>query len=931
VVLVDDLNDLSATLTGTVGSLIEGNILDGTIENDPDAPAPNVPDFQGDGPAHVSFFEYNHPTQNGLDIKVSWNGVGALVVDGVADGQNVVVNGTKVSFDTEHGRMTFDFATGDFDFVAGPIDGGDKEEHFTYKITDNNGDESNPADLTVCIEDKYVDLPVTISDLTPAASGGDALVDEEALSDGTNPPSNAETGTGTFKITAGDGIDDVTIADGDNTITIINNGVFVGGTINSSDLGNKLEITGYDSGTGVVSYKYTLNDNEAHANANGQNSLFDNFAVKATDKDGDFAADTLSIQVKDDVPVANALTKATTPVGGVDTNLMIVLDISGSMDESSGLQNLDKLELAVAAIKELLEQYDNKGDVRVQIVTFASSASDPAGGWMTVDQAKDFLDGLSPTTSTNYDAALAQAQTAFAESGKLAGAQNVAYFLSDGNPNQPSGSEGVNGSEETAWVNFLKANDINSFALGFGEPGDVDQSRLNPIAYNGKSETNADGIVITDLNLLTSTLVSTVTPPVTGNVKTDGGNKMGADNPGIVSQITFNGNTFVFNGTTISRTTGSLTFTGVGGVLSFTTSTGTFQINMNTGGYSYTLLAGALAGSDTFGYTLLDTDGDVASSTLQISSSGVDFAPIVRDDYIIAGHDNGGGSEVIIVPEAALLWNDTDANGDPIDINPATFSNQNSLSATTNGTDVTIVDNSGGGSFTYTGKAGSLSDTGDVVVDRDQAGGNTLDGDGLDNIIVSDDSGNTLNGFEGNDVLLGNGGNDTLNGGDGRDWLSGGSGKDDLNGGDGNDLLQGGDNNDSLDGEAGDDALVGGAGVDTYDLDNEAGDNDTIYITSTLDGNDVVNTFGDGSNNGGAASQDFINLDQLLDSLGVASGDRDGRVQISDGGSNALVTIDLTGNGFGAGDMVITLNGIGNIANLTKGTGATDDVQLGTL
>ena len=169
VVFVNDVNDLSATLAGTVGTLNEGNVLDGSIENsDPDAPNAgpnNDADNVGDGFSHVSFFQYDHPTDNGLDIIINWDGVGDVDPGDVSGGENTVINGTKVSFDTEHGRMTFDLSTGDYDFIAGAIDGGDKEEHFAYKITDDNGDQSNPADLTVCIKDVFVDkTPITYDD-----------------------------------------------------------------------------------------------------------------------------------------------------------------------------------------------------------------------------------------------------------------------------------------------------------------------------------------------------------------------------------------------------------------------------------------------------------------------------------------------------------------------------------------------------------------------------------------------------------------------------------------------------------------------------------------------------------------------------------------------------------------------------------------------
>ncbi|RWB80670.1 MAG: RTX toxin, partial [Mesorhizobium sp.] len=68
--------------------------------------------------------------------------------------------------------------------------------------------------------------------------------------------------------------------------------------------GNTLTITGYDAGTGQVSYTYTLLDNETHSGA-GTDSIFDNMTVTVTDTDGDASSGTLSVQIVDDVPTAN--------------------------------------------------------------------------------------------------------------------------------------------------------------------------------------------------------------------------------------------------------------------------------------------------------------------------------------------------------------------------------------------------------------------------------------------------------------------------------------------------------------------------------------------------------------------------------------------------------------------------------------------------
>ncbi len=640
------------------------------------------------------------------------------------------------------------------------------------------------------------------------------------------------------------------------------------------------------------------NNNPAdNATDDGTASYEDNLTVPVrvsyTNSGGTVTKD-LSIDVDDDSPVANALSKSTTVANQVNTNLLLVLDVSLSMEDPSGLTGLNKLQLAVASIKELIEQYDARGDVMIQIVTFSTNADiQPAGVWLTVAQAKDFLSGLSAQSYTNYDEALTDAMTAYGNSGKIAGAQNIAYFLSDGNPNRPSGDAGIDSGEETAWTNFLKANDVNAYALGFGQPGDVDPVQLNPVAYNGAQEINTNSTVVTDLSQLSATLASTVTTSVAGNLRTDSGNAAGADG-GYVRQFTFDGTNFNYDGTTVTQSGAALAFTQAAGVLTFSADGFKVVVDMNTGGYTYSVLDGAvLPANETFGYTLMDNDGDAASNTLTVAIAGGDSAPIARDDTVITNVSGGNGTS-IVVPDYALLWNDTDADGDRISV--GTISGISNLSGVVHaGGNVTITDNnSNGGEFTYDASANGRHDTGDVVVDRGQAGESTLDGNGLDNILVGRSQADTLNGNEGNDVLLGSGGNDTLNGG------------------------------------AGHDLLVGGAGNDTINLSSASGDHDTVMITSVLDGNDRVSSFGDGVNNGGADSQDHVNLDQLFDSLGVATDAREARVQVTDGGSDAVVTVDLTGNGFDASDVHVTLLGIGNPSNISVGLDNTDDIVLGT-
>ncbi|MFM9550635.1 VCBS domain-containing protein, partial [Pseudomonas monachiensis] len=72
----------------------------------------------------------------------------------------------------------------------------------------------------------------------------------------------------------------------------------------TTPLGSTLTITGFNAATGVVSYSYTLVDNEAHPTANGANSLPEQFAVTVVDDNGTTATGSLDVNIVDDLPKA---------------------------------------------------------------------------------------------------------------------------------------------------------------------------------------------------------------------------------------------------------------------------------------------------------------------------------------------------------------------------------------------------------------------------------------------------------------------------------------------------------------------------------------------------------------------------------------------------------------------------------------------------
>jgi VCBS repeat-containing protein len=110
-------------------------------------------------------------------------------------------------------------------------------------------------------------------------------------------------------VSAPDGLSSLNIGG----ISVISGGVAAGFPQSiTTQLGNTLTITGYNAATGVVSYSYTLNGNDAHPAGDGANSLSEHFTVTAGDSNGDSATGSLDVNIIDDVPRAVSDSNANT-------------------------------------------------------------------------------------------------------------------------------------------------------------------------------------------------------------------------------------------------------------------------------------------------------------------------------------------------------------------------------------------------------------------------------------------------------------------------------------------------------------------------------------------------------------------------------------------------------------------------------------------
>ena len=491
--------DFTVTLTDLDGQfdtdILSARIIDDvpTAANDVDSIAAGT-----NGPATGNVI-------TGIEVAVAEDGNGT---DGVADVQGA--DGARVSFIDNastpgalvpaggstslaglYGTLTI-YANGDYSYARTPGAGGGLSDVFTYTLTDADGDES-PATLTISIGNS----PPVISDLTPAANGGDVTVDEDDLLDGSDPaPKDPLTQPGTFTVTSPDGIASLVI-DGH---TVITNGVFSAASW-TTPLGNTLAITGYNAG--VVSYTYTLTDNEAHANAAGQNALFEDFTVTLTDLDGQFDTDILSARIIDDVPTLGTVqsqqasnSPAQTPAVGT-LHLVPGADGVGSMTITANLTGITSgghtLKATMTSASVLTGYYDadnsntfNAGDTAVFTLTVNPAAG--TSGQYTFDllQPLDgaFVDtaiggsasfGAGPTQSQILTATGTGQNLAVVSGWQTTGTFNEAAWYAGGNP--PASQltlAAVNGSTSGWGV------DSNTFDLGefmrfdFGALNDYD-------------------------------------------------------------------------------------------------------------------------------------------------------------------------------------------------------------------------------------------------------------------------------------------------------------------------------------------------------------------------------------------------------------------------------------------------------------------------
>uniref|UniRef100_UPI000374BD9A DUF5801 repeats-in-toxin domain-containing protein n=1 Tax=Kiloniella laminariae TaxID=454162 RepID=UPI000374BD9A len=634
--------DLADALNGNVGS--GGNVATGNVVTGID----------------VASGDANTTDGNADDLGA--DGFGSITWAGATGGTTVVgTYGTLTVDAAGNYSYALDYTDPDVIALAG---GSTLTEVFTYTITDGDGD-GDTATLTLTL--KNTDQDVGISNLTAEIDGGDAVVDEDNLSDGSSPDAGALTQSGDFNISTPDGLDDLTIGG----TAVITNGVFTPVSITTPE-GNTLEVTAFDAATGKVSYSYTLVDNTTgHGPAdNGENNLFDNLTVTVTDTDGDSATSTLSIKIVDDVPTAvDDAATTTTDASVLPQNIAFVVDESGSVGQTNYQTQIDGVR---TFITELVTN-GTPAKLAFSLVTFGSDAED-YGTFVFKDNGVGGIDlddfvrinnngTLSSTTlddtlttvrgnydnggSTNYDAGM---QSLFASDSEyltnpvtnLPFSQNRLYFISDGEPNttNTSNDDEIDQDIATAIVN----NSVLVTGIGIGTSSGVEDGLEDYfLAQSGESSSNPSipasqysFVSVPNFGDLADELlaaVGTTQQIASGSLLAN--DDLGADGAGVTA-ISIGGVAATFNGSTNS----------------WELDGATFEFGYDPVADEFVLIFDDGAATNlTVNYTITDGDGDSSSAVLNITAYQ---ALSAVDDHIITNITSGD----LNIPDWVLTQND---------------------------------------------------------------------------------------------------------------------------------------------------------------------------------------------------------------------------------------------------------------------------------
>ncbi|SKB51338.1 immunoglobulin-like domain-containing protein [Malaciobacter marinus] len=324
-----------------------------------------------------------------------------------------------------------------------------------------------------------------------------------------------------------------------------------------------------------------------------------------------------------------------------DENIVIVLDISGSMNNKIRLEDgtlATRLQLAKDALQNMVDTYKEFSNVKINLTSFAGKADDLDGGesesgWYSPEDALNIINSFSAGGNTNYEDALEETYSNYTPPAN--GEKATVYFISDGKPNVENydgwyDEYGIIDSKYLEnWKDFLENNAKELNVIGIGK-GITDTTYLDKVAQDiGNVKTNVT--IIEDENDLKDRLVENVYKKIEGNILD---NISGGDGEISIESIVVDGNSY-----TIDDSSNNI-------VTILTSSGATLDFNFQTGDYSFGGNFNDIKEfTESFVVNTQDEDGDKASVkvNINIENNIDDITSTPRLDFSV--EDNG--SQVI--------------------------------------------------------------------------------------------------------------------------------------------------------------------------------------------------------------------------------------------------------------------------------------------
>ncbi|WP_222611281.1 MULTISPECIES: Ig-like domain-containing protein [Undibacterium] len=534
-------------------------------------------------------------------------------------------------------------------------------DSFTYTLTDGDGS-TTTATLVITINGNTDGGPtVTIPD-SNAGSAGDMTV--------------AETATATansFTVTAPAGLASITVGGTNVTLAQLN---ALGGTPITITTGKgSLVLTGYNSGTGVVSYTY----DPAVQSANSD--VTDSITVAVTDALGATNNDSLDILITDSKPVAtgdiNNITEDAVPntvTGNVITNDTVGADTNATPVTAGTFTNAAGYGTLVLNSNGTYTYTLNNSNAAVNGLGAGQSLTDSFTYTLTDGDGSTTTATLVITINGQNDAPIDGDETnTVTEDTTLTVANNAAGDLLNNATDAEghtltiasytiagvAGTQAVGAPVLIAGVGTITINANGSYSFA-------------PVAnYTGAipviTYTVTDGNGGTDTSTLTLSMTAVNDAPVDGdetNTVTEDTTLTVVDNA--AGDLLNNATDVDGNALTIA----SFTIAGVAGTQAvgapvLITGVGTITINAN-GSYSFAPAANYTGAIPVITYTVSDGNGGTDTSTLTLSMTAVNDAPVdgnetntVTEDTTLTVADNAAGD---------LLNNATDVEGNALTV-----------------------------------------------------------------------------------------------------------------------------------------------------------------------------------------------------------------------------------------------------------------------